>query len=116
MSTFKLYKSRTHTDIEERLCDKCTRAVIISGAGLNSERVYCYALPTADDQCGLVPIRVTSCNQYIHRNAQSIHDMRDQAWLIDINKKSTEVGFHRPGSEKARKLSESETFHIPNFD
>ena len=59
------------------------------GAAESQERIYCHEIS------GFVNIKVVECNAYKHKNAVSLYDMREAAWILSTDKKKKTIGFQK---------------------
>jgi hypothetical protein len=72
-----------------RLCDTCQYGVVRRGAPESDEHIYC----TYTKQH--LARSVIECNRYENRNAVSLWDMRQIAWVLDTDSKRQRIGFIR---------------------
>ena len=71
------------------LCQTCRHSTVARGA--NGEvLVHCHSLE-AD-----VRFDVVRCNEYEGRSTASLHEMKQVAWRISVDRKTKQVGFVSP--------------------
>lgn len=77
------------------LCRTCQNVMIIKGDRINNETIICHVHPAIR-----VTFDVRSCDGYQQKTTQSIHEMREVAWVIEVNKRSGKVGFRPPKKQE----------------
>lgn len=89
MQTLQLKIFKSSPSDSKRLCETCSNSVIMRGAAASEEIVHCHAMGSA------VAIRVVDCNRYCEGGRPSLWDMRQIAWVLDIDNKRQRIGFLR---------------------
>ena len=87
---------------QQSLCESCRWSTIIRGARLGEQIVECNQLSFENQR---VPFPVMSCSRYGHRNAASLREMEEIAWILRSDAHSTRVGFI-----KSSKLTDEERY------
>ena len=72
-----------------RLCDTCQSGVVRRGAAESDEHIFCRNIERE------VRTRVVECNVYVNRSQPSLWDLRQIAWVLDVDSKRQRMGFLR---------------------
>ena len=79
----------TRSALAPRLCDTCQSGVVRRGAAESDEHVYCTFIRRE------VRTRIVECNVYTDRSQPSLWDLRQIAWVLDVDAKRQRMGFLR---------------------
>lgn len=79
--------------VRKGLCNSCRMAHIIIGAS-GRETVRCQQSMDSP----IIPEPVVECSDYSAKNAMSMHDMEQKAWVIEV-KSGKIMGFKPPTEE-----------------
>ena len=72
-----------------RLCDTCQNGIVRRGAAESDEQIYCNFIRRE------VHTRVVECNVYSDRSQPSLWELRQIAWVLDVDSKRQQIGFLR---------------------
>lgn len=72
------------------LCTSCAAACIIQGDNSRARVVVCGNLAGPNDR---IHFDVKECSLYRHKNSPSLHDMRQQAWVLRTDESGQQIGF-----------------------
>ena len=78
----------TRSSATPRLCDTCQSGIVTRGASDSDEQVFCLITNQRIH-------RSIVGNRYVNRNLPSLWDMRQIAWVLDIDAKRQRIGFVR---------------------
>ena len=89
MSTrFKVLQG-TRSAHAARLCDTCHHGVVRKGAADSDEQIHCTVTGRR------VRTRIVECSQYSNRTRPSLWDLRQIAWVLNMDSKRQRIGFVR---------------------
>jgi hypothetical protein len=77
----------TRSVMAPRLCDSCQSGMVYRGAADSNERVYCRQMERH------LQIGVVECSSYRNRKEPDLYDMRQIAWVLDLDRKRQRIGF-----------------------
>jgi hypothetical protein len=89
-----------------RLCETCAEAVVMRGVSAKEEVVFCEQTRRS------VPIDVMECNRYKEGGKPSLWDMRQVAWILDVDSRRQRIGF-QTATEWRRRHDDEEV--VPDF-
>ena len=101
MSTRLKIHGGTRSDLSRRLCDTCHSGVVRKGASDNQIHIHCLLTEQRIERT------VIECNRYVDRSQPSIWDMRQIAWVLEVDARRQRIGFVRAG-EWERKHDDEE--------
>ena len=91
----------TRSSTAPRLCDTCQSGLVRKGGAESDERIYC--LITERN----LNTRVVECNRYVDRAQPSLWEMKQIAWVLNVDSKREAIGFVR-AKEWERKHEDEE--------
>ena len=106
MSTRLKVLSGTRSSHAPRLCDTCESGVVRRGAAESDEQIYCTIIKRE------VQSRVVECNRFIDRSQPSLWDLRQIAWVLEVDGRRQRIGFVR--AQEWEKLHENEEL-VPSY-
>jgi hypothetical protein len=89
MSTRLKIQNGTRSALAPRLCDTCQSGAVHRGSAESDEHVYCNFIRRE------VRTRVVECNVYVDRFQPSLWDLRQIAWVLEVDSKRQRIGFLR---------------------
>ena len=89
MSTRLKVLDGTRSALAPRLCDTCQSGVVRRGAADSDEHIYCTFIRRK------VRTRIVECNVYSDRSQPSLWELRQIAWVLDIDSRRQRIGFVR---------------------
>ena len=72
---------------EKRLCDTCSAGIVMRGASANEESIFC------EEMERMVAIHVVECNRYKEGGVPSLWDLREIAWVLNVDSRRRKIGF-----------------------
>jgi len=87
MSTRLKVLQGTRSSHAPRLCDTCHSGVVRRGAAESDEQIYCTVTERE------VRTRVVECSRYTDRTRPSLWDLRQIAWVLNVDSKRQRIGF-----------------------
>jgi hypothetical protein len=96
-----IMRGGTVTDPKQSLCETCRHAQVTTGANLNENYVHCYS--AGED----VKFKVAQCNQYSEFGKQTLGEMANIAWVIEIDKRTRKMGFVSPAERETKGRKDS---------
>lgn len=86
----------------QNLCKTCRNAMNVEGVQQSQQMTICHAVGDG----ARINFAVTRCSSYAQKTSQSLHEMKEMAWLLRTDKKQDFVGFIPPKELKREERDE----------